>query len=185
MSDQVSEGLLSPFLRNKRIAAVLPYLKGKVLDFGCGSGALAEYVSPENYLGVDIDDDSLQNAQRRFPDHTFICVDSLPDSKFDTVVTLAVIEHVPSPESFLGQLGRCLNNGDLARVVLTTPHPKVDWVHGLGARLGLFSHAAMEEHETLLDKAALLRCGLKAGLEMVYFRYFLAGANQLAVYKKA
>ena len=40
MTDQAAEGLLSPMLRNRRIQAVKPFLRGRVLDVGCGNGAL-------------------------------------------------------------------------------------------------------------------------------------------------
>ena len=41
MTDQAVEGLLSPFLRQQRINAIKPYIKGVVLEVGCGSGLLA------------------------------------------------------------------------------------------------------------------------------------------------
>ena len=62
MADQGNEGLLSPWLWRKRVAAAFPHLRGKVLDIGCGSGALAEHVTAESYTGVDIDRDSLAIA---------------------------------------------------------------------------------------------------------------------------
>ena len=40
MADQGAEGWLSPWLRMQRIKAAQPYLSRRVLDFGCGSGAL-------------------------------------------------------------------------------------------------------------------------------------------------
>lgn len=105
MADQGAEGLLSPWLRRKRIEASIPYLNGRVLDFGCGSGAMAEYVDADNYLGVEIDKDSLQQARSRFPSHQF--VSELPEQteKFDTVISLAVIEHVSNPAEFFTHSG--------------------------------------------------------------------------------
>ena len=41
MADQGAEGLFSPFLRSRRLKAACPYIKGRVLDVGCGTGALA------------------------------------------------------------------------------------------------------------------------------------------------
>jgi len=40
MADQ-ADGFLSPFLRKKRIEMALPFIKGRVIDIGCGVGKLA------------------------------------------------------------------------------------------------------------------------------------------------
>lgn len=181
MADQGNEGLLSPYLRRKRIQAVIPHLKGKVLDFGCGAGVLASLVDREKYLGVDIDEISLQKAKGSFPTHKFSR--DLPNSaeKYDTIVSLAVIEHVDDPVNFLRTLSEFLNDGHL---VVTTPHPSVDWIHGVGAAIGLFSKHANEEHGDLLDQVRLEMVGAQAGLKLKFYSRFLLGANQVAVYSK-
>lgn len=181
MADQGSEGLLSPYLRRKRIQAVIPYLKGRILDFGCGTGALAKLVDSDKYLGVEIDDISLQKAKDSLRNHQF--VSSLPNSceKFDTVVSLAVIEHVSDPVSFLCTLAEHLKDGYL---IVTTPHPAVDRLHGFGAAIGLFSKHANEEHGDLLDRSRLEMVGAQAGLKLNFYSRFLFGANQIAVYSK-
>lgn len=184
MADQGTEGLLSPWLRQQRVAVAKPYLWGRVLDVGCGSGALAASVDPDYYLGVDVCKESLQLARSCYPLHHF--VSSLPEAaeSFDTVVSLAVIEHVANPAEFLCNLAGCLSESEAARLIVTTPHPSVDWIHDLGATLGLFSKHANEEHEDLLDRVQLELAGTQAGLGLVTYRRFLLGANQVAVYKR-
>ena len=181
MADQGNEGKLSPYLRRKRIQAVIPYLNGRTLDFGCGAGELATLIDREKYLGVEIDEISRNKAKVMFPTHQFSR--SLPNAreKFDTVVSLAVIEHVNDPVSFLRKLAEFLNDGHL---VVTTPHPSVDWVHDLGSAIGLFSKHANEEHGDLLDQARLEMVGSQAGLKLDLYSRFLFGANQVAVYSK-
>ena len=71
MADQASEGRISPFLRKSRLKAAAPHLSGKVLDVGCGAGALARHVSPLLYCGIDIDEESIAIARRDFPDIGF------------------------------------------------------------------------------------------------------------------
>lgn len=187
MADQGAQGLLSPFLRNQRIAAARPYLEGRILDVGCGAGSLAQYVNPQNYIGVDMDAVSLKIARRRFPEHVFYekLEDNVEEEYFDTVVALAVIEHVPSPTEFLLTLTKYLRADENARIICTTPHPSMDWVHGLGARIGLFSRAANEEHEELLDRTLLMSSAQKAGLTLLTYKRFLMGANQIAVFGQA
>jgi SAM-dependent methyltransferase len=184
MADQGTEGLLSPFLRRQRLKVARPYLRGRILDVGCGTGALAALVDADHYLGVEVDEISLQQARLRFPTHQF--VSGLPESteKFDSIISLAVIEHVSDPAQFLRTLAGCLNDTPTSRLLVTTPHPAVDWIHDLGASIGLFSKHANEEHEDLLDRAKLEIAGNQAGLKLVTYHRFLFGANQIAVYAK-
>ena len=72
MADQGTEGILSPYLRRKRIQAASPYLKGRVLDVGCGGGVLATLVDSKKYLGVELDGISLQKAKSTFPAINFL-----------------------------------------------------------------------------------------------------------------
>ena len=175
--DRSAPGFLTPFLARMRVRAALPHVRGSVLDHGCGFGALAPYVPPARYLGFDINEGSLEDARARNPSHRF--TSELPvDTTFDTVVSMAVIEHVDDPAAYLRGLTAFV--GDGGRVVLTTPRPSWNGVYALGARLGLFSVTANEEHR-LLGKAALTEASLTAGLRIVHFETFLAGANQLAV----
>lgn len=114
MPDQMS-GLLSPFLRQRRIEAALPLLgSGRILDFGCGTGELARWLAAERYLGVDRDQESVEIARERFPDHEFLTVEAFetgnakPRRGFDVVVALAVIEHLPEPVRWLAETGSVL-----------------------------------------------------------------------------
>jgi 2-polyprenyl-3-methyl-5-hydroxy-6-metoxy-1,4-benzoquinol methylase len=181
MSDQATQGVLSPYLRHQRTRAVRPWLVGSVFDFGCGSGALADLVPAADYSGYDIDAQSLASARALHPQHRFF--DAPPRTgAFDTVVSHAVIEHCSDPSAFLGQLVALARPG--GRIALTTPHPAFEFAHDLGSRLGIFSHDASEEHEALLDRDAL--CGLARDqqLEVVRYRRFLFGANQLIVLQR-
>ena len=177
MADQVN-GILSPWLRRQRIKAVLPYLKGKILDYGCGVGVLAEACQPDSYFGVDIDTESLAVARTRHPGFNFSDT-VLPSDCFDTIVLLAVIEHLPSPEMTLSEMRPRLNvNG---HIVLTTPHPLFHQVHRLGAIIRLFSLEAGRQHQALLNYRRMKALADNVGLQIETFRYFLGSANQLFV----
>ena len=184
MADQGSEGLFSHFLRSQRIKAARPFIKGKVLDVGCGTGALAGIIPADSYVGVDIDELSLAIARKQYPQHTF--QSSLPpaESEFDTVIALAVIEHVPDPDAFLCELAKRLLSGLDNFIVCTMPHPAVDWVHTAGARIGLFSRQANEEHEVLLGRNRLEGLAIECNLKLIVYRRFLLGANQIAVFQR-
>lgn len=182
MADQGSEGILSPFLRLQRINAVKPYLRGKVLDYGCGSGKLASLISPESYWGYDCDENIIRVASTNYPDHHFQM--KAPDfgQVFDTVVSLAVIEHVSNPKSFLDELIGFLKPDCQSRIILTTPYPSFEKIHTTGAKLGIFSRHASEEHQILLNKKTIVDLAETCHIKLIDYHRFLWGANQLAIF---
>jgi 2-polyprenyl-3-methyl-5-hydroxy-6-metoxy-1,4-benzoquinol methylase len=178
MSNQVEQGFFSPFLQRARLAVARPHLKGQVLDIGCGNGALAAFVSPDRYLGVDRDKDALNAARRKHSSHRF--VGELPEhGAFDTVVGLAIIEHLKEPQAALSEWSGLLS--EQGRILLTTPHRSFRAVHELGSRLGLFSQDAADEHEEMFDRDSLSTLAQGVGLNVQHYVRFLAGANQLFI----
>jgi SAM-dependent methyltransferase len=170
-------GILSPWLRKRRIAAALPLLHGRVLDWGCGVGVLAELIPPERYVGYDRDARAIATASVRRPGHRFVSRPVDVDEMFDSVALLAVIEHVVEPVALLQDLARRLQ--PTGTIVLTTPTQTAERVHAIGARLRLFSPEAADEHETLFGRSDLEGLAIEAGLEPVTYRRFLAGFNQV------
>lgn len=177
MADQAA-GLFSPWLRKKRIEAARPFLAGKILDYGCGIGVLAANIEPGNYLGVDIDVESIEIATKTYPQHRF--VNQLPEKgRYDIIVALAVVEHVSNPANLLCKISNLLN--DNGKIVLTTPHPSLEWIHTIGSKFGLFSREAEEEHETLLNYNSMQKIANEASMKIAFYRKFLFGANQLFI----
>lgn len=66
--------------------------KGKVLDAGCGYGRWSELF--EDYVGVDFSPDFIAEAQRKYPNKTFVQADlkALPfaDKEFDTAFCVSI-----------------------------------------------------------------------------------------------
>lgn len=181
MADQVT-GLLSPYLRDVRMAAALPYVSGRVLDYGCGIGRLAERVSFTTYTGVDVDAESLEVARRTHPAGVFLQLPALPDGPFDTVTMLAVIEYVEDRIRTLSDLGsRLAPDG---RMVITTPAPAVNRIRRSLAPLGLVSKDIDERPQSLPSGSVLRREAEQAGLAVTTSRRFLFGLNQLMVLKR-
>ena len=183
MPDQIN-GKLSPLLRNHRFRAAKPFLAtGRILDIGCGIGLLTSDISADRYLGVDLDRGSVEEARQLHPTYRFLTLDEFathdPAEQFDTIIGLAVIEHVPDPKAWLAEMKRRLAPG--GRMVLTTPHPNLEWAHTVGARLGLFSRAASEEHNVLINRKLMARLAADTGLRIQQFKRFLYGANQLFI----
>jgi 2-polyprenyl-3-methyl-5-hydroxy-6-metoxy-1,4-benzoquinol methylase len=178
LSSGVPSSPFAPFLRWQRLRMARPYLHGRVLDYGCSIGALADFCQPDGYLGVDISEEALAVARAAHPRHEFDSKVS-EHERFDVIVALAVLEHLDDPLGVLTRWSGMLNPG--GRIVITTPHPSYEWVLTAGARLGLFDRHSLDEHEDLLDHARMRELAGQAGLELTRYRRFLLGANQLFV----
>lgn len=164
---------------------------GSVLDAGCNIAELADAIPPNvDYFGLEVVPEIVELARRLHPDRRFALCDleqawpeEVTERRFDHVVLLAVLEHLKRPAAVLRQARAVLAPG--GTIILTTPHPRARRLHGLGARLGLFSRDADEEHEQFLDRDALAALALSAGLTLGHYRGFLFGLNQLAVLRDA
>ena len=98
----------------------------KLLDVGCGSGALMEFTESkfDEIHGCDISETALQKAKKR--GMRAICVNlneaPLPyeNDSFDGITCLEVIEHVLDPLWLLRDLQRALR--PKGQLILTTPN---------------------------------------------------------------
>lgn len=103
-----------------------------VIDFGCGDGQLALFLSehkhPRRIIGIDINPASIDRARTAMQDHPSKDVEidfllgtpermPLPDCSADTLVAFDCLEHVMSPDPILRDWyrvirpsGRCLIN---------------------------------------------------------------------------
>lgn len=181
-------GLLTRRVQRARLAAALPHVPSgaRLLDLGCGLTDLpARFPS---YVGCDRNPVVLSEMRRRHPGASFAAWDVdagepppevVAGAPYDAILMLAILEHLPSPARALGRAAALLAPG--GRLLATTPHPLGRLPLEAGARLGLLSRHADEEHETLLDRAALERAAASAGLALTAYSRFLAGLNQLAV----
>lgn len=61
------------------VLAALNPLPGEILlDYGCGTGALADLVPPDRYLGFDSSPGMVERARRDHPDHRFVDASAPP-----------------------------------------------------------------------------------------------------------
>lgn len=173
------------FLYRARLQAILPHLSGDVLDLGCGYAGLAAYLGPgQAYSGVDLNPLAIERLGRKYPQHEFMVCDfdrqplALTRS-FDTVVMLAVIEHLAAPDALIETVRRRLKPG--GRLVLTTPTPFGNWIHSIGSRLGLFYLEAAQDHKIIYDRLGLQQLLDRHGLCILQYRTFLLGGNQICI----
>lgn len=102
----------------------------RLLDFGCGPGALTKKISARYgtmaIVACDIDGDIIETARMDAPHNVdFDVIQPFgpwpwPDKTFDVVVLGDVLEHVPDESYILSEAARVL--ADEGRIILTVPH---------------------------------------------------------------
>ncbi|MBI3120483.1 MAG: methyltransferase domain-containing protein [Candidatus Kerfeldbacteria bacterium] len=153
---------LEKFLQNYRFKTVKPYLIGDVLDFGGNDGELKRLVAGK-YLVVNYNYSAMENAQ------------------FDTIVSLAVIEHIEFEEVFkiFQKFEKILNKG--GRIFLTTPTKISKPVLELLALVGILDKENIAEHKHYWSRSELYDLARRTGFVVKKYKKFQLGFNQLAV----
>ncbi len=95
-----------------------PFVKGRLLDFGCGDGQFLHMISKycESAYGVDISEVAIEKALDKYPEVKFGILSEngatgFPDKFFDTVCAIDILEHILDVESALEELWRILKPG--------------------------------------------------------------------------
>jgi ubiquinone/menaquinone biosynthesis C-methylase UbiE len=102
-----------------KIEDILKFMKleqrDRVLDLGCGTGFLFNYISEkvELLLGLDISQNALKLAKRRIkclPNVHLVRADAdnmpFPDSIFDKVFAITVLQNMPDPKTTIKEIKR-------------------------------------------------------------------------------
>ncbi|CAG1003541.1 hypothetical protein MTYP_03101 [Methylophilaceae bacterium] len=139
---------LNPFYHSrsglrKAIGQMATSMSGRLLDVGCGRKPYRELFRVEEYVGLEIDTpENRANKQADF----FYDGGQFPFSNrdFDGVVCNQVLEHVFTPDRFLGEIHRVLKADGM--LLLTVPF-------------------VWDEHEQPWDYARYSSFGLKSLLE--------------------
>ncbi|MBT1710435.1 methyltransferase domain-containing protein [Fulvivirgaceae bacterium PWU5] len=103
------------------------YIRGQVLEVGCGEGRGIDTLLPlaESFTAVDKIQPVIAGLQQRFPTGKFMAMNipplsGLADNTYDSIVSFQVIEHIQEDALFLKEIHRVLKPGGIA--LLTTPN---------------------------------------------------------------
>jgi 2-polyprenyl-3-methyl-5-hydroxy-6-metoxy-1,4-benzoquinol methylase len=135
------------------------YVKtGKLLDIGCGRGFfLANFIgSSIDYFGIEPRRRISEEAKKRVGKNKIFCgtlnESDLPNSHFDIVTMINLIEHLPFPKETLKEVNRLMKNNGL--LLIETPNVESIVPKILGKRW----HAFLEyEHHYFFSKDTLSR----------------------------
>jgi 2-polyprenyl-3-methyl-5-hydroxy-6-metoxy-1,4-benzoquinol methylase len=94
-----------------------PYVKGTLLDFGCGEGQFLNWMKPfcERGYGVDIAPEAITRARENCSGVDFQVMEngqlSFQEELFDAVCAVDVLEHLMDAETALEEIHRVLKPG--------------------------------------------------------------------------
>ena len=184
---------IARYLSRKRCARVKPWLEGDVLDIGCGGeSSLADHLAGgQRYVGIDVQEAVIQALREQKPEWEFHCIDIEQDgrlldvvrSEFDTIVLLAVIEHLHDPTVVLKQCRALLKPG--GHLVITTPSAAGDRLVRAFKRLLGVKHEELEmysPHQANYNERTLQEMVAGDGhFRIECYKTFEFGLNQLVV----
>lgn len=181
--------LLSNYIRDVRMNKIRPYVRGDVLDVGCGRATIWEKFGDriDTYVGVDRNSRLVEELKGKFPDADFRAMDLDEgrlgfDKKFDTILMIAIIEHVFNQKHLFREVIRHLKPG--GSIVVTTPTPfGNDIIHHLGTVIGLFAKTAADDHIVIYNKKRFEIVAKEFDLRLERYESFAFGCNQLAILK--
>jgi 2-polyprenyl-3-methyl-5-hydroxy-6-metoxy-1,4-benzoquinol methylase len=105
----------------------VPYIKGDLLEIGCGEGRGVELLAPlaKSYTAIDKIAEIEATIRKKYPAVHFYNMNVPPlsgiaDASMDTVVTFQVIEHIQDDRFYLKEIHRVLRPGGTA--IISTPN---------------------------------------------------------------
>ncbi|MGQ9704646.1 MAG: class I SAM-dependent methyltransferase [Actinomycetota bacterium] len=172
--------------RNRR---ALSFVGSRILDLGCGRATMLKYLPRDaSYTGVEKDSQQVEELRRRYPERRFLVTDldtGLPDLRegYDTVLLLAVLEHLKNPREVVERCHDLLAPG--GKMILSVPTRWGEFVHRALAALRLANPEVAHAHLWRFDARSLLEVFQGLEGEVVDHHLFQLGCNRLLVYRKS
>ncbi len=106
------------------------YIKGNVLEVGCGTGRGLDTLlhNSTHYTAIDKNEKLIKEYTKKYPKSTFFYENVPPFSNIitnsvDTLIAFQVIEHIKNDDLFISEIHRVLKIG--GRAIITTPNKKL------------------------------------------------------------
>lgn len=167
---------LGRYLHDWRLRIVLPHVRGRVLDIGCGANELVRR-HPGGGVGVDVhqwgDVDVVVDDTAKLP---------FAAGEFETVTIVAALNHIPNRGDVLVEARRVLKPE--GRLILTMIPPGISTVwHRIRRRSDADqTERGMKAGEVYgLTAQAVRDLVTRAGFRVTHERRFMLGVNQLTV----
>jgi len=113
--------------------------KDKVLDIGCGNGALTFEVAKKakKVIGIDLDKKNIKIAKKKYwdPNIKYLVGDAtkdLPNQKLDAIILSNVLEHIQDRVEFLNKIKNLT-----PKILIRVPMINRDWITLYKKELGV------------------------------------------------
>jgi len=106
---------LGIYLMRWRIRTVLPHVRGRLLDVGCGTNSLVRAYAGE---GIGVDVYPWEGVNLVVEDTAVL---PFADGSFDTVTIVAALNHIPNRAAVLAEAWRLLGPGGRLLVTMIPP----------------------------------------------------------------
>lgn len=97
--------------------------KDSVLEVGCGYGYFRKFISPCNYIGLELSIKAIEYAEKNgiyIENCTIEEYVAKTNNKFDVIVSFQVLEHLKNPKDFIELQILLLNTG--GRLIISVPN---------------------------------------------------------------
>ena len=155
-------------------------LNNRLLDVGCGAGALLEIAGEMNWeaVGVEISNSAAEFVRSRKLNVFEGTLEqaAFPENHFDVITCTEVLEHVTNSKELISEMSRILN----PKGVLWITTPNSCGISGklLGTK---WRDIHPPEHLTLFSTKSLKMCLEEAGFKK--FHFVSSGVNPFDIYK--
>lgn len=178
-------------IRNNKITGLL---EGDILELGCWAGKIPAYLSKRGsdvqYTWINHSKDGVESLKTKFPEYSFLNHDldyvfTLPENKkVDTVVAVAVIEHIYNQKNFFITAVENLKPG--WKIIITTPtNFGNDIIYPLMCKFWLRKWiGVLMDHITIYNKDRFLVVANDFNLEIEHFEKFELFCNQIIIFRK-
>jgi 2-polyprenyl-3-methyl-5-hydroxy-6-metoxy-1,4-benzoquinol methylase len=140
--------------------------RGDILDFGCGSGNLAKFLSNKGYNVdcLEVDETAIEWVKEF---HKLPITRSILDKKYDAILLDGVLEHLPDPIFELNNIREHLKENGI--VIITVPN-----INSFQAKIfkGEWFHLDAPRHLNHFYKNSFKKMMHKANLKIIKKHYF-------------
>ena len=136
--NRLVQGFLAFGLKQKRTNHVIeimrPYVKGRLLDIGCGTGLYSLGFNCDDYVGIDINKNFISYARKQYS-KKFIVMDAtkltFANDTFDSIVSIALFHHICNRDArkvFEEMQRVCKPGGYISLLDITYPSNKFNFI---------------------------------------------------------